>query len=600
MSIQLRPAAPVINRPALNKAAELHVRGYNWYQLFAFPRTEDQIFGGHLIVSGMIGVMVAFNIGSGITAPGNYFFLSIEPQLYNLGIDTKEKVLTYALIHIISGLGLILFGWWHYRNRILQAAALTYAKAWGGHLIYIAWWCFAWNLWSLLVMQRGPVLFGTGLTDAANHQAKTIWIMNFDGFLLLLACALLIGGVVTYRKPPTFNRHLEDPKAQLHVNLVIFGWTGMLYSAFAWFTFPRGESAALGQWSDVTLNLFVWNHVNCCALYIFGGVFHGAQYLWDVRDDDTKNPWVISKWIRWFDKEDRQVDISVICFFFAFFTGFSAWGVMGINSLVDFKIFPPEWYIDWLRPYILETIWPGILHVWPGYQTSVSDWVFLHALTSGFFFVMIPLSRAVFFTRRSPLFDAKGITKRSFDYPCLGPAYGGTCGFSIQDQIWLAMLWSIKPLSVIVWYMMGAYFGSFQYAIDPKDPAGPLSFPGRPGTLFYIFQATSKIWNDGHLTMTLYYGHLVWLLSFMFWFMYRGSRLEGAYILSRFLKRHFNINLVPEQFVTTLVGSRFLGTCFYYGGTFTCIFTYLAVGYAWRPNIGVPVLVPLPVPLPTP
>jgi hypothetical protein len=141
--------------------------------------------------------------------------------------------------------------------------------------------------------------------------------------------------------------------------------------------------------------------------------------------------------------------------------------------------------------------------------------------------------------------------------------------------------------------MMGAYFGSFQYAINPKDPAGDTSFPGRPGTLFYIFQATSKIWNDGHLTMLLYWGHLIWLLSFMFWFMYRGSRLEGAYILSRFLKRHFNINVVPEQYVTTLVGSRFLGTNLYYAGTFICVFTYLAVGYAWRPNIGVPVVAPI-------
>jgi photosystem P840 reaction center large subunit len=155
------------------------------------------------------------------------------------------------------------------------------------------------------------------------------------------------------------------------------------------------------------------------------------------------------------------------------------------------------------------------------------------------------------------------------------------------------MLWAIKPLSGIVWYMMGAYLGSLQYAINPKDPAGPTSFPGRPGMLFYIFQATSKIWNDGHLTMILYVGHLVWLLSFMFWFMFRGSRLEGAYILSRFLKRRFNINMVPEQFVSTLVGSRFTGTVLYYSGTFMCVFTYLAVGYAWRPNVVVPVVAPI-------
>ncbi len=424
MSITLQPGArPLINRPALNKAAELHVPGYRWYQLFAFPRTEDQIFGGHLMVAGAIGTMVGFNIGSGVTFPGNYFYLTIEPQLYNLGIDTKEKVLTYALIHVIIGIGLILFGWWHYTNRILQAASLTYAKAWGGHMVYIAWWLFAWNLWSTIVMQRGPNFFGFGLTEAARAQ-KTIF--NGDALLLTLSVILLITGLVTWRNPPTFNRHLEDPKAQLHVNLVVFGWTGMLYSAYGWFTFPRGADATKGQWSDVALNLFVWNHVNVSFLYIIGGVFHGAQYLWDVREDDTKNPWVVSRWVRWFDNQDRQASISSVIFLLAFFTGFSAWSVMGINSMVDFKLFPQEWYIDGLKPYVMEWLTPGLLHVWPGYHTSVSDWVFVHSLVAGFFFVGIPLSRAVFFTRRSPLFDAKGITKRSFDYPCLGPAYGGT------------------------------------------------------------------------------------------------------------------------------------------------------------------------------
>jgi photosystem P840 reaction center large subunit len=424
MSITLQPGArPLINRPALNKAAELHVPGYRWYQLFAFPRTEDQIFGGHLIVAGAIGTMVAFNIGSGLTFPGNYFFLTIEPQLYNLGIDTKEKLLVYTLIHIITGLGLILFGWWHYRNKVLQAASLTYAKAWGGHLVYIAWWCFAWVLWSTLVMQRGPKFGDFALTQAAQAQKLGF---NFDSFLLCLAAILLVTGLVTWRKPPTFNRHLEDPKAQLHVNLVVFGWTGMLYSAFAWFTFPRGANAAGGQWSDVALNLFVWNHINVSFLYIIGGVFHGAQYLWDVREDDEKNPWVVSRWVRWFDNQDRQASISSVIFLLAFFTGFSAWAVMGINSMVDFKLFPQEWYIDGLKPYIMEWLTPGLLHVWPGYKTSVSDWIFIHSLVAGFFFVGIPVSRAVFFTRRSPLFDAKGITKRSFDYPCLGPAYGGT------------------------------------------------------------------------------------------------------------------------------------------------------------------------------
>ena len=567
MSIAIQPGArPLINRPALNKAAELHVRGYRWYQLFAFPRTEDQIFGGHLIVAGAIGTMVAFNIGTGITNPGNYFYLTIEPQLINLGIDTKEKVLTYALIHIITSIGLIYFGWWHYRNRILQASALTYAKAWGGHLIYIAWWCIAWVLWSTLVMQRGPKFglsrdFTIGFTDAARAQ---VGFFNFDGFLVLLALALVGVGVFTWFNPPTFNRHLEDPKAQLHVNLTVFGWTGFLYSTFAWYTFPRGTDVAAGQWSDVALNLFVWNHINVSFLYIIGGVFHGAQYLWDVREDDKKNPWVVSRWVRWFDNQDRQVSITVVIFLLSFFTGFAAWGVAGVNSMVDFKLFPAEWYISWLKPYILEAIAPGLFHIWPGYQTSVSDWVLVHALVAGFFFVGIPVSRAVFFTRRSPLFDAKGITKRSFDYPCVGPAYGGTCGYSIQDQIWLALLWGVKPLSVIVWNMMGVYFGSLQYA--PQD-----QFNGRPGMLFFIFQATSKIWNDGHLTMILYLGHLVWLLSFMFWFMYRGSRLEGAYIFSRAMKRWFNVDFVPERWVSTLVGSRMLGTYLYYSGVFICV-----------------------------
>jgi len=230
---------------------------------------------------------------------------------------------------------------------------------------------------------------------------------NGDALLLCLALLLLVVGLITWRNPPTFNRHLEEPEAQFHVNLTVFGWTGMLYSGFAWFTFPRGSDAVRGQWSDVALNLFVWNHINVSFLYIIAGVFHGAQYLWNVRGDDSRNPWVVSRWVRWFDNQDRQASITSAIFLFAFFTGFSAWAVMGINSMVDFKLFPQEWYIDGLKPFVMEWLTPGLLHVWPGYHTSVSDWVFIHALVAGVFFVGIPVSRAVFFTRRSPLFDAK-------------------------------------------------------------------------------------------------------------------------------------------------------------------------------------------------
>jgi len=40
--------------------------------------------------------------------------------------------------------------------------------------------------------------------------------------------------------------------------------------------------------------------------------------------------------------------------------------------------------------------------------------------------------------------------------------------------------------------MMGVYFGSLQYAIILKTDNRDTNFPGKPGIMFFIFQAISK------------------------------------------------------------------------------------------------------------
>lgn len=214
---------------------------------------------------------------------------------------------------------------------------------------------------------------------------------------------------------------------------------------------------------------------------------------------------------------------------------------------------------------------------------EVNDTIFFWLMIGGWLFGFIPLLRIAFHNYQSPWYRDFEWRKQSPDFPCIGPVKGGTCGVSIQDQMWFCILFSIKPLSAIAWYLDGGWIatmmarGNEAYYLTHN-----ISHTG--GVFLYMWNETTWIWTDNHLTAMLLLGHLIWFVSFALWFKDRGSRAEGGDIQSRWVRlvgKRLGIKTLQEvRFpVSNLATAKLWGTVFFYTGTFVLVFLYFADGF---------------------
>ncbi len=214
---------------------------------------------------------------------------------------------------------------------------------------------------------------------------------------------------------------------------------------------------------------------------------------------------------------------------------------------------------------------------------EINDAIFFWLMIGGWLFGFIPLLRIAFHNYQSPWYRDFEWRKQSPDFPCIGPVKGGTCGVSIQDQLWFCILFSIKPLSAIAWYLDGGWIatmmarGNEAYYLTHN-----ISHTG--GVFLYMWNETTWIWTDNHLTAMLLLGHLIWFVSFALWFKDRGSRAEGGDIQSRWVRlmgKRLGIKTLQEvRFpVSNLATAKLWGTVFFYTGTFVLVFLYFADGF---------------------
>jgi photosystem P840 reaction center large subunit len=260
----------------------------------------------------------------------------------------------------------------------------------------------------------------------------------------------------------------------------------------------------------------------------------------------------------------------------------SVYAVICWNSLCELNMMGANITMSfyWLKP--------TPMFAWMFTDPSINDWCAWHAIVAGWLFASVATSRIAFFSHTSPLWEDLGLKKNSFSFPCIGPVYGGTCGVSIQDQMWFAILWSVKPLSVIEWYIDGGWLASMNYGMavadcNAWDSIAKLSHHYTGGIFYYMWTETQAIWASSHLTVVLLIGHLVWFISFAVWFKDRGSRLEGADIQTRTIRWLGKTLLgrdVKFRFpVLNLSDSKFAGTILYFSGTFMLVWLYIANGF---------------------
>ncbi|ANT64058.1 MULTISPECIES: photosystem I reaction center subunit IX [Prosthecochloris] len=558
----------------------------------------------------------------------------------------STKLMAWAIFHFISGSILLFGGWRHWTHNLTNpftgragnfrdfrflgkfgdvvfqgTSAKTYKDALGPHTVYMALLFLGWGLLMWLVLGFAPV------PDFQTINSETF--MSFIWFVVFFAL-----GLYWWKNPPNAAIHLnDDMKAAFSVHLTAIGYINIALGVIAFVAFQQdsfapyyaeldklvfyiygepfnrvsfdfvqeggqiisgskefeefaayailpknGESFGMAR---VVINLIVFNHIICGVLYVFAGVYHGGQYLLKIQLNGLYSQ-IKSIWIAKGRDQDVQVKILGTIMALCFATMLSVYAVIVWNTICELNIFGTNIMMSfyWLKPL-------PILH-WMFEDPSINDWVMAHVIVAGSLFSLIALARIAFFSHTSPLWDDLGLKKNSYSFPCLGPVYGGTCGVSIQDQLWFAMLWGVKGLSAVCWYIDGAWIASMMYGVpaaDAKswDAVAGLSHHYSAGIFYYFWTETVTIFSSSHLSVILMIGHLVWFISFAVWFEDRGSRLEGADIQTRTLrwlgKKFLNRDVNFRFPVLTISDSKLAGTFLYFGGTFMLVFLFIANGF---------------------
>jgi len=580
----------------------------------------------------------------------NWFYLTIKPRLVSLGIDTYStktgdlmraggSLLWWAGIHVLSGSFLIFGGWRHWTHNLTNPftgrtgnfrdfrmfkyftdrSAKNYSEALGAHTIYQAFLFLAWGF---------VMWFALGITPKPDFQT-----INSEAFMAFVWFIIFFGvGYYWWNNPPGAAYHLnDDMKAIFSVHLTAMGYVNIALGIFAYIAFKQdqffykelnnlvyylygepfnrvsfdfvqeggkiisgkkefsdfaayailpknGSSFGMAQ---VVTNLIAFNHIICGALYVMAGVFHGGQYLLKIQMSGLYNQ-IKSFWIAYGRDKERQVKILGTVMVLCFTTMISVYAVVCWDTICELNILGTNITMSfyWLKPI------PPFSYLFS--DPSVNDWAAIHELVAGSLFSLIALVRIAFFAHTSPLWEDLGLKKNSFSFPCLGPVYGGTCGVSIQDQLWFAMLWGVKGLSVTEWYIDGGWVASMNYGMSVADCNAWDSIAGMHrhytgGVFYYMWVETQSIWASSHLTVVLLIGHLVWFVSFAVWFKDRGSRLEGADIQTRtirWLGKKFLGRDVQFRFpVLNLSDSKLAGTVLYFSGTFMLVWLYVVNGF---------------------
>ncbi len=557
-----------------------------------------------------------------------------------------SKLLGWALFHLLSGSILLFGGWRHWTHNLTNPftgrtgnfrdfrflgkfgdlvfsgiSAKSYREALGPHAVYMSLLFLGWGFLMWFVLGFAPI------PDFQTINSETF--MSFVLAVIFFAC-----GIYWWNNPPNAATHLnDDMKAAFSVHLTAMGYISIACGCVAFVAFQQPSFAAYYKELDnlvfylygepfnrvsynfvqeggriisgtkefadfeafailpkngasfgmsrTVINLITFNHIICGVLYVFAGVYHGGQYLLKIQLNGLYSQ-IKSVFITKGRDQEVQVKILGTVMALCFATMLSVYAVIVWNTICELNLFGTNILMSfyWLKPLPIFQ--------WMFRDPSINDWVMVHVIVAGSLFSLIALVRIAFFSHTSPLWDDLGLKKNSYSFPCLGPVYGGTCGVSIQDQLWFAMLWGVKGLSAVCWYIDGAWIASMMYGVptaDAKawDSVAHLAHHYTSGIFYYFWTETVNIFSSSHLSTILMIGHLVWFISFAVWFEDRGSRLEGADIQTRtirwFGKKFLNRDVNFRFPVLTISDSKMAGTFLYFGGVFMLVFLFIGNGF---------------------
>ncbi|MCW2277049.1 hypothetical protein [Heliophilum fasciatum] len=584
------------------------------------PKTRGDVMRAHTNHMGMAAGWVSFflvhnfywDASQVLYPPSTYFYA----RLYNLGLDASPlsaDALMVARLHLLAAVICWAIGHFFPWDK-LNLEKVTLGKALVAQIHFMALVATAWGLHLSMYGLRGADGLPTGAVPISFDPFAPITISNVAGNHIAFGAFWFLGGVFHYFKG--FNvgkfKHLNnDWEAVLSVSAQVLGFHFATVAGFMVYWqdpvvgFGFMQQYSLSQFAapeireiastnpGYMLKQVIFGHFMFGTLFWIGGVFHGAHYLFRATKDpqiaeDLKNYKMLQ---RCFD-HDFQKKILALVMFGAFSTIFISYGIATHNTIADLHanaktgLFSQMAYID-IKPFIHDAIF--------GSHGTVSDFIAAHAIAGGIHFTMVPVWRMVFFSKVSPWTTKVGMkAKRDAEFPCLGPAYGGTCSISLVDQFYLAIFFSLQIIAPAWFWLDGCWMGSFvatssdvykaalaAYQADPTTYSlHTISVMSNEGYFSYIISQTVRMFKyyDGHMIQALLGAHFIWAYSFSMLFQYRGSRDEGAMVL-KWAHEQVGLGAIGKVYnrALTLKEGKAFGTLIFYKMTIVAMWTLMMV-----------------------
>ncbi|MBC9784214.1 hypothetical protein H1S01_06785 [Heliobacterium chlorum] len=548
---------------------------FEWFK-DKVPATRGAVLKAHINHLGMVAGFVSFVLVHHLSWLSDQVLFAPTPifyaRLYQLGLDASARsadALMVARLHLLAAIIFWIIGHIKTPREDEFLKNVTFGKTLVAQFHFLALVATLWGMHMAYIGVRGanggivPTglsfdMFGpiTGATLAGNHVA-------FGALLFLGGVFHHFAGFNTKR----FAFFEKDWEAVLSVSaqVLAFHFATVVFAMIIWnrpdqpiLSFYFMQDYALSNYAapeireiasqnpGFLIKQVILGHLVFGVMFWIGGVFHGAHFMLRATNDpklaEALKDFKMLK--RCYD-HDFQKKFLALIMFGAFLPIFVSYGIATHNTIADLHhlakagMFANMTYINIGTP-LHDAIF--------GSHGTVSDFVAAHAIAGGLHFTMVPLWRMVFFSKVSPWTTKVGMkAKRDGEFPCLGPAYGGTCSISLVDQFYLAIFFSLQVIAPAWFYLDGCWMGSFVATSSEVYKQAAELFKANPtwfslhavsnftseGYFSYIISQTTRMFKyyDGHLVQALLGAHFIWAFTFSMLFQYRGSRDEGAMVL---------------------------------------------------------------------
>ncbi|MBM7866421.1 hypothetical protein GTO89_07035 [Heliobacterium gestii] len=580
------------------------------------PATRGAVLKAHINHLGNISAMVSFILVHHLSwdpatqgvlwAPATMFYA----RLYQLGMDAtalSPDALFVARMHLLAAI--ILWGVGHIKSPAEEKflEKVTMGKSLVAQFHFFALIATLWGLHMAFYGILGPEgkLAPTGLSF---DMFGPITPASMAGNHVAFGAVFFLGGIFHYFagfNTKKFAFFEKDWEAVLSVScqVLAFHFATVVFAMIIWqhpqlgFGFMR--EYAVSQYAGPELKMIaqgnpgllvkqaILGHLVMGIMFWIGGVFHGAHFMLRVLNDPKMAEEMKDfKFIkRCYDHEFQKKFLALIMFG-AFLPIFVAYGIATHNTIADIHaaaktgIFAHMTYINIGTP-LHDAVF--------GSKGSISEFVAAHAIAGGLHFTMVPMWRMVFFSKVSPWTTKVGMkAKRDGEFPCLGPAYGGTCSISLVDQFYLAIFFSLQVIAPAWFYIDGCWMGSFVAVAQPNNeiyqaalaaynahnPLHQLSPLTNMGYFSYIIQQTTAMFSryDGHMIQALLGAHFIWAFTFSMLFQYRGSRDEGSMVL-KWAHEQVGVGFAGKVYnrALSLKEGKAIGTFLFFKMTIVCM-----------------------------